>query len=61
MSQSIASELIDLNIVNKKAPKNKISTGKYRWWNVIFLFLFEQMTRVVNAVNLVVAILNTHP
>lgn len=55
---------INLNTTSEaqKASKyrdNKISTCKYRWWNFIFIFLFEQYQKVFNIFTLVVMICNS--
>lgn len=42
-----------------KYKNNKISTCKYRWWNFIFIFLFEQYQKVFNIFTLVVMICNS--
>ena len=53
---------LNTNSEAQKASKyknNKISTCKYRWWNFIFIFLFEQYQKVFNIFTLVVMICNS--
>lgn len=61
-SQVSVSININTTTEAQKASKyrnNKISTCKYRWWNFIFIFLFEQYQKVFNIFTLVVMICNS--
>ena len=50
-----------LNYVNPKGKKNVISTTKYKWWNFIFLFLFQQYQRACNIFYLLNALCTFFP
>lgn len=44
------------NYIEKGAPRNKISTTKYTWWNFLPLFLWEQFKQFQNIYYLLNAI-----
>ncbi|KAI8911671.1 hypothetical protein EDD86DRAFT_269453 [Gorgonomyces haynaldii] len=46
---------------SKYCPNNEIKTSKYKWWNFLFLNLFEQFRRVANLFFLAMAILQMFP